>query len=124
MGVEFTAKPFVDAALKSLSREMPRGADTINTVALPEKAAAPDAVDAFNRAMSVEEKQAVGKVDEPATETYIRTVTDIFQKEDLSHSDLFRVQVLSSLAHVEITRNASITKSLDDGMRSLIKTEI
>ena len=123
MGVELTAQTFMDAAYKNMSPETLPGVDTAHGISLPEKPAEADAVEAFKKAMAPEETQAVGKVDEPATEKYIHAVTDIFRKEDLSHADLFRVQVLSSVAHVEITRNSSISKSIDDGMRSIIKTE-
>lgn len=57
-------------------------------------------------------------------EKWVGSVLDIFQKESLSHTDLFRVQVLSSIAKVEITRNSSITKSIDDGMNTILKSQI
>ena len=55
-------------------------------------------------------------------EEYVKTVGEIAAKPDLSHSDLFRLQVVSSMAKIEITRNSKITKSLDDGMKTLIKS--
>lgn len=60
--------------------------------------------------------------DKMSPEAYIKTVTDILGKENLSHADLFRVQVLASVAKVEIIRNSRITQSLDNGMRTIIKS--
>lgn len=54
------------------------------------------------------------------SEKWINSVLDVFEKESITHSDLFRVQVLASIAKVEVTRNSSITKSIDDGMKTIL----
>ena len=51
----------------------------------------------------------------------LNTITDIFEKEAISHSDLYRVQVLAGMAQIEVTRNSSVNKSMDDGLKTLLK---
>ena len=42
-----------------------------------------------------------------STKEWFNTITDIFDKETLSYPDLYRVQMLASMAQIETTRNSS-----------------
>ncbi len=55
------------------------------------------------------------------TKQWLNTITDIFDSQTLSVSDLYRVQVLAGMAQIETTRNSSVAKTMDDSLKTLIK---
>jgi hypothetical protein len=55
------------------------------------------------------------------TKQWLNTITDIFDNQTLSVPDLYRVQVLASMAQIETTRNSSVAKTMDDSLKTLIK---
>lgn len=56
-----------------------------------------------------------------STKEWLNTITDIFDSQTLSFQDLYRVQVLASMAQIETTRNSSVAKTMDDSLKTLIK---
>jgi hypothetical protein len=62
-----------------------------------------------------------GRPEESNTKQWLNTVTDILEKDAISLPDLYRVQVLAGMAQIETTRNSSINKSMDEGLKSVLK---
>ena len=65
--------------------------------------------------------QVEGGRDSGKSEAWLNTIFDLLQKEEVSHMDLYRVQALASLTQVEITRNSSVTRSMDNGLKTMLK---
>ncbi|MBI9092608.1 MAG: hypothetical protein JEZ12_25610 [Desulfobacterium sp.] len=63
----------------------------------------------------------VDQTEHKGTEQWLNTVTNIFEKDVISHVDLYRVQVLAGMAQIETTRNSSVNKSMDEGLKTLLK---
>lgn len=63
----------------------------------------------------------VDQTEPKGTEQWLNTVTHIFEKDAISHVDLYRVQVLAGMAQIETTRNSSVSKSMDEGLKTLLK---
>ena len=134
-------------SMMNLSRAQALEVPQDGNVPLPKGKADPVAVDEFSRIMASDSKgiegaAASGKdVEQPAqasmqvqepdrlpesqeqgyAKEWLNSVTDIFSKDAVSHSDLYRVQVLAGLTQVEVTRNSNVTKGIDDGLKSLLK---
>jgi len=74
--------------------------------------------------MTLGERLAADRIDQtknPSTKEWLDTVTDIFEKDTISFPDLYRVQVLAGMAQIETTRNSSVSKSMDGGLKTLLK---
>lgn len=56
-----------------------------------------------------------------ATTKWLTEVTDIFKRNAISHADLYRVQVLAGMAHIEATRNSAVNNGIDNGLKTLLK---
>jgi len=132
---EFAADP---SAVAEFSKMMAQGLNReshIDGVTAPQS---PDAVPGQNRVqihdrldeaasvspMTLGERLGsarVGQAEHSGTKQWLNTVTDIFEKDAISYSDLYRVQVLAGMAQIEITRNSSINKSMDEGLKTLLK---
>jgi len=70
---------------------------------------------------TLEFDKRIGQTETSSTKEWLNTITDIFGKETLSFPDLYRVQMLASMAQIETTRNSSVGKSMDDSLKTLIK---
>lgn len=141
MGIETLLKSVMD-----LSVTQPAELKGAGNITIPGAKADPADVDAFTRAMMpktesaalvepavktmsdtpVEPLKTLGNTqnltsEDPKTKQWIETVTDIFSKDSLSPSDLYRVQVLAGLAQIEVKRNSSVTRGMDDGLKTLLK---
>jgi hypothetical protein len=56
-----------------------------------------------------------------STKEWLNTIADVFDSQTLSFQDLYRIQVLASMAQIETTRNSSVAKTMDDSLKTLIK---
>ncbi|WP_461211050.1 hypothetical protein [Desulfocurvus sp. DL9XJH121] len=82
---------------------------------LPEDRVRPDApVDAARRAEGRDAHSAVESV-------YADIVDTLTRGGHLSPHDLYRVQVLASMASVDVQRNTSAVQSMDQGLKTLLK---
>ncbi|WP_153307498.1 hypothetical protein [Desulfospira joergensenii] len=134
-------------SMMNLSRAQALEVPQDGNVPLPKGKADPAAADEFSRIMASDSKgleaaadpgkeveqpaQASMQVQEPDrlpepqepgyAKEWLNSVTDILGKDAISHSDLYRVQVLAELTHIEVTRNSNVTKGIDDGLKSLLK---
>ena len=55
------------------------------------------------------------------TREWLDSIVETLQKDEISHGDLYRVQTLAAMAQVEVTRNSSVTQSMDSGLKTLLK---
>lgn len=67
------------------------------------------------------EHARANKAEDSTTKQWLESVTDIFEKNVLSHTDLYRVQVLASLSKIEVAQNCSFNKGLNEGLNNLLK---
>lgn len=77
----------------------------------------PDSMKTLGDRMKAREAMA----DNSPTREWINTAVDVVQNGTIAFPDLYRVQVLASMAKIEATRNSSINKSMDDTLRTLLK---
>jgi len=45
----------------------------------------------------------------------------ILSKDNLTHSDVFRVQVMGAMASVDAQRNSAVVRAMDQGLKTLLK---
>ena len=67
------------------------------------------------------EHARANKAEDGSTKKWLESVTDIFEKDVISHSDLYRVQVLASLSKIEVAQNCSFNKGLNEGLKNVLK---
>ena len=59
--------------------------------------------------------------EESRTKELLNVVADMFEKDAISHSDLYRIQVLASMSKLEVIQNSSFSKGMDAGLKTLLK---
>ena len=63
----------------------------------------------------------VNRGEESKTKELLNLVTDLFAKDAISHSELYRIQVLASMSKLEVIQNSSFSKGMDAGLKTLLK---
>ena len=63
----------------------------------------------------------INKVEDSSTKKWLNSITDIIEKDVISHTDLYQVQVLASLSKIEVAQNCSFNKGLNDGLKNVLK---
>lgn len=112
-------------------------------VRLPSEAPDPAAVADFNEAMNapsgaefqarrmegVEASEAPGltggggtdAVEEAGGVQAYASMMHVLSKDQLSHADLYRVQVMGAMASIEAQRNSSAAGAMDRGLKTILK---
>lgn len=105
-------------AAPGIGNQDPVAAETMN-----QKVLSPDKTGSDSPA-TLGERLAEARANQPEnshTKQWLDTIIQILEKDSISHSDLYRVQVLAGMAQIETTRNASVNRGLDSGLKTLLK---
>ncbi|MBF0201776.1 MAG: hypothetical protein HQK66_10790 [Desulfamplus sp.] len=115
---EMTAleKSAVNSTVKEFPLPAPGAIDPASSISSPYNGEDIHAANLGDTLFSARRDKAQG-----VSEEWLGRITDIIGRDDLSHMDLYRVQVLAGIHHIEAARGSSVNQGIDDGLRTVLK---